>query len=115
MEEMDTEFSNQIETPDQTTLNNILEFVLPSPCFDRLQDFDTEQKQTKAATYAEFYDWNLTCICDMTNAERDWLHGLCVRLKNKDVKLMDLESCITFTAFAFFFDKKKKLCIVNPR
>lgn len=107
--------SNQMETPDQTTLNNILEFVLPSSWFDRLQDFDTEQKQTKAATYAEFYDWNLTCICDMTTVERSWLHGLCLRLKNKGITLMDLESCITFTAFAFFFDVKKKLCIVNPR
>jgi len=112
---MEEVVSNPNETPDQTTLNNILEFVLPSACFERLQDFDTEQKKTNAASYAEFYDWNLMCVCDMTAVERTWLHGLCVRLKNNDVTLMDLDSCVSFTAFAFFFDVKKRLCIVNPR
>jgi len=65
-------------------------------------------------TYTTFLEWNAQCLNEQTDAQLDWITELCRQIQG-DICLMDLESCSVFTAFAIYYTKKKKLCIVNPR
>jgi hypothetical protein len=66
-------------------------------------------------TYAEFLDWNNKCIYELTNEEDAWLVGLCGLMKNGRIMLQDMESCVQFEAYGFYFNLDKKIVIVNPR
>ena len=65
--------------------------------------------------YEEFLEWNVKCLTELTPDDAIWLTGLCKRIRNHKLKLMDEESCSQFDAYAFFFDTDKNIVIVNPR
>ena len=100
--------------PDHVSIHTIIAHVVPSYDYDRMVDSDCSGIDT-TKSYAEFLDWNQTCLNAMTDADITWLMGLCTRLKGRTIKLMDMEPCSVFTADAIYFDKQANLCIVNPR
>jgi len=66
-------------------------------------------------TYAQFLEWNAHCLNEQTDAQLDWLMELCRQIRSERICLMDLDSCAVFEAFAIYYTKDKKLCIVNAR
>ena len=86
-------------------------FILSEPCFWRMMDFHGDTYPD----YAAFMKWNTTCLQEMSIEELNWLTGLCTRLQNNNISLMDMENCIRFTADCFYFDTNKRLIICNPR
>ena len=66
-------------------------------------------------TYAEFFQWNMNCINELSDEDDAWLVGLCRRMNNGDVVLQDMESCSHFPADGLYFDYNKRIIIVNPR
>lgn len=103
-----------------TTVSNtvsiqvIMSFVVKKCEYDRMIDQECEGCDLDMS-YEDFLDWNAVCVNLLSSKERDVILGLCELIRNKKVRLMDLENCSTFGAHAIYFDKKKKLCIVNPR
>ena len=66
-------------------------------------------------SYNEFVRWNTECIRGLTDDDKEWLVGLCKRLKKNTISLMDLESCAVFVGDCIYFDTNKNLVIANPR
>jgi hypothetical protein len=69
----------------------------------------------KNLSYTQFLDWNIKCIDELSDEDKLFLRILCNKISNKNIGQMDLESCVVFTTCSIFFDKNKKLIIVNPR
>ena len=65
--------------------------------------------------YSDFLQWNNECICELSDEDDAWLVGLCGRMNNQRIMLQDMESCVQFVAYGFYFDKNKDIVIVNPR
>lgn len=65
-------------------------------------------------SYSDFYDWSLKCLHESQD-DAIWLHYFCKLLSNDRIKLMDQESCVTFSAYGFYYDINKKIVLVNPR
>ena len=65
-------------------------------------------------SYADFLAWNTKCIAELALADRAWLWGLCQRLGQRSIKLMDMESCAVFTGHGIYYSSDKTLCVVNP-
>ncbi len=65
--------------------------------------------------YEEFYDYNKSIIINLSKKEKDWLIFMCNKMKKNVLKLVDEESCVEFYAYCFYYNKKKELCIMNPR
>jgi len=70
---------------------------------------------TRQMTYEEFFEWNMKCFMSKSQEYTIWLTTLIRMIKNSEIKLMDEESCVAFTASEIYFDMDGKLCIVNPR
>ena len=66
-------------------------------------------------TYERFRLWNLECIAALTDYEYNWTVELCRRMLQKNIKLMDEEPCVVFTADGIYFDMNKNLVITNSR
>ena len=81
--------------------------------YERMLDLECRDIDT-LETYETFFSWNKACVEELSDEDVAWVLGLCKRIQ-KGVSLMDLESCATFTAHAIFFNKDKRICIVNPR
>ena len=69
----------------------------------------------RTRTYAQFIEWNRKCIDELVDAERNFLLQLCNKINTNKISLMDLESCAVFKAHKIYYDRRKNLCIVNPR
>jgi len=65
--------------------------------------------------YNEFLKWNIKCINELSPEKQAWLYNLCQQINNKEINMMDEESCAIFTASKIFFSNEKTLCIMNPR
>lgn len=100
--------------PDHVPVHTIIAYVVPSDDYERMVAYECSAIDA-SKTYAEFLDWNQACLNAMSDADIAWLMGLCTRLKDGALNLMDMEPCVTWTADAIYFDKNKKLCIVHPR
>ena len=96
-------------------IENIMSFCVDDDSYERMFDFKSKGIDTQVENYEEFYNWNKKCVEEMAYEDKLWLNGLCMRLKNSKLGMMDLEDCGIWTADQFFFDKNKKLCIVHPR
>jgi len=66
-------------------------------------------------SYADFMEWNIKCIAELSAEERAWVWGLCQRIGRRSIKLMDMENCPVFTAYGIYYSSDKTLCVVNPR
>ncbi len=65
--------------------------------------------------YNDFYSHSINCINEMTDSDKVWFNVLCNKINERKINLVDEESCAEFTAYCFYFNINKKLCIVNPR
>jgi hypothetical protein len=65
--------------------------------------------------HKSFLEHNIKCLDEMTTDQIIWMRTLREMIKSKKIKLVDEESCVEFTAYGFYFDYKKNLCIINPR
>ena len=94
--------------------NIIMSSVVRADGYARMQSQDYSGVDD-SMPYAAFLNWNLKCINELTNDERDWLYQLTQMIKNDKLNMLDLESCVSFGASNIYFDLNKKLCIVHPR
>ena len=98
-------------------INNNIEtqfkkFIINEYSFERMIDSGTKVNFTD---YNEFVKWNIKCINELSPEKKYWLYNLCQQINNKEINLMDEESCAIFTASKIFFNEEKTLCIMNPR
>jgi hypothetical protein len=92
----------------------ILSFLVEEFEFERMKELECRHID-HSMTYAEFHEWNTLCLSEQAPDYDPWLLRLCQLMKDNQICLMDLESCAVFEACAFFYDKNKRLCIINPR
>jgi len=99
---------------EQTIIQTILASVVERLDYERMVALDCSNMDG-AMTYEDFLEWNRICIDKMNNGDRLWTLGLCQRINGNKLRLMDLESCATFTACSIYFGQDSKLCIINGR
>ena len=94
----------------------IEDYIVSEYTFQRmLSGIDVARILKISKSYSIFLKWNIDCINELSDKDKEWITGLCKRIGDNQIKLMDEESCIPFEAFKIFFDEDKKICIVNPR
>lgn len=93
----------------------ILSYLLDEDDYDRLQSRNAGNGDDIWQCRYAFVAWNIKCINALSAEDHAWLMELCTRLGGGTIMLVDLESCAEFRAFAFYYNQKKRLCIVNPR
>jgi len=96
-------------------IENIMAYCIDEDGYGRMFDFKCKGINTEVEDYAAFRMWNITCLAQMSDEDLLWVWGLCKRIGSSTIATMDMEDCILWTADQFFFDKKKRLCIVHPR
>jgi hypothetical protein len=79
--------------------------------FERLKSRGDEVYATM--TYKAFLIWNVNCISELDQFDEIMLRKICERIQNCKLLLVDLEHCTKYPASGFYFNKDKKLCIVN--
>ena len=99
-------------TPNDNIKQKFKNYIISDYSLSRMNELD---KPPLYKDYSEFIDWNIKCISELSEEKQNWLYELCIQINNNEIKLMDEESCAIFTACNIFFDKDKKLCIMNPR
>ena len=99
-------------TNDDNIKQKFKKYIIGDYSLSRMNELD---KPPLYKDYSEFIDWNMKCISELSEEKQNWLYELCIQINNNEIKLMDEESCVKFTACNIFFDKDKKLCIMNPR
>ena len=87
-------------------------FIIDKYSFERMIDSGTD---VNFKDYSEFVKWNIKCISELSPEKQSWLFNLCQQINNKEINMMDEESCAIFTASKIFFNNEKTLCIMNPR
>ena len=92
-----------------------LESVLPGPYdWERMVEVESSAVDEELS----YQDWKQSQI-DTAEAlsmeDCQWLTGLCSRVKERNISMMDMESCGAFTATMVFFDKEGKIVIANDR
>jgi hypothetical protein len=98
---------------DAAIIAEIMSFVVDSYDFERMAG--SEDSGVSVSNYTDFLAWNTQCLMKLPPDELLWVQGLCERIKKNKIRLMDMEPCSAFVASGLFYDKKKNLCIVNPR
>ena len=89
---------------------DVTTFLITKDDYERVQESIEEYS---SMTYEQFLTWNNTCIQELPATDRTWLQRLCKRIKEGSLRQMDLEGCVSFPSMNFYFDLKKRLCIVN--
>ena len=98
----------------RVSTDTILAFIVNVYDYERMIGMDCYSID-KTKTYSQFIEWNRKCIDELVDAERDFLLQLCNKINMKEISLMDLESCAVFKADKIYYDRRKNICIVNPR
>ena len=88
-------------------MDGIKKCIVNEYTYDRMQDCHW-------TSYREFYEWNVKCLHESQD-DAIWLHHFCKLLSSDRIKLMDEESCATFSAYGFYYDEDKNIVLVNPR
>ena len=99
---------------DSAIISEIMTYLPDADDFRRMTEFRCKNVDT-IHSYHDFLAWTQRCITDLSQDERNWVLGLCQRIKKYKVSLMDLESCTIFDASMIYYCQNKELCIVNPR
>jgi len=102
----------KINTTDDNIKQKFKKYIIGDYSLSRMSQLD---EPSPYKDYSEFIDWNMKCISELSEEKQNWLYELCIQISNNEIKLMDEENCVLFTACNIFFDKNKKLCIMNPR
>ena len=103
-----------------TTQDEIEDYIVSEYTFERMKsDLNSDSNVSNilkiSKSYSRFLKWNIDCIDELSDKDKEWLTELCKRIGDKKIKLMDEESCAVFEAYKIYFDENKKICIVNPR
>ncbi len=98
----------------QTTITDLIGNIIDEETFikmhnERKQEFGYDEFKN----YHDFYNHCVNCINDMTNSEKIWLYVLCNKINEGMINLKIDEHCREFTAFSFYFNKDRQLCITN--
>ena len=100
---------------DQELIGRIMEQVIGYNDYQRMVDIGCSGIDTMLS-YNEFLSWNEKCLSRLSSEDISWTMDLCKRfISRKKISMMDLESCAVFQAAYIYFDKKGRICIVNPR
>jgi hypothetical protein len=94
---------------------SIENFLINEDTYQRMLDIGDDDDDFNEMSYEDFYQMNLSHINSLSPADRAWTLELCKRISKGSIQLMDEESCVNFEAGNIYFDKNKRLCIVNPR
>ena len=89
----------------------IEQFLPDEYTYERMQELDSDYTMT----FSDFYVWNIKCINELSDEDCEWTLGLCRRIENQRIRLMDEESCASFQAHGLHFNMEGELCIMNPR
>ena len=92
---------------------SIENFLINEYTYQRMLDNDNDDFNDMS--YEDFYQMNLSHINALSPEDRAWTLELCKRISKGGIQLMDEESCARFGASNIYFDKNKRLCVVNPR
>ena len=93
-------------------MDDIIDMIVHEGAFDRMQDLNDKLKFENYETFKKF---NIECLNEMNTDQILWLRTMCEMIKNNKIKMVDEECCGEWEAYAFYFNNKKKLCIVHPR
>jgi len=92
--------------------SDVTTFILNEDDYERMQELNTEYA---SMSYEQFLTWNKSCIQELPGVDLTWLKRLCKRFKEGSLHQMDMESCVSFPSANFYFDHKKRICIVNQQ
>jgi hypothetical protein len=95
-----------------TVISEVYPFIVDQYTFERMQQMNDD---INFSNYKEFLEFNIKCIDELTDDDKNWLLALCKKLKSSMIHLVDTEHCVEFDADTFYFNHNKKLCITNPR
>jgi hypothetical protein len=98
-----------------SVIENIMAYCVDEDGYGRMFDFKSDGIDTEVENYERFRTWNIMCLGEMSDEDQMWVWGLCKRIGSSAIGMMDMEDCGIWKADQFFFDTKKKLCIVHPR
>jgi hypothetical protein len=98
-----------------SVIDSIMNYIVDADDYTRMQLHNDVNHVDDSVTYPRFREWNRQCLERQGPVELNWLLDLCSRIGHNQIQLMDLESCVPFTAYAIYYDNEGKLCIVNPR
>jgi len=73
------------------------------------------EEEWERARYTEFRDWNVECLFNLYEDEREPMEWLCDWISKGKVRNMDMEHCGEFPSMGIYFDEKKRLVIYNGR
>ena len=93
-------------------ISHITPYIIDSSDYKQMQ---AKKYESNSKSYESFIDWNMQCLNELADSQLDWLVKLCNQMKTNQICLMDIDSCAIFKAFAIYYTKDKKLCIVNPQ
>lgn len=88
--------------------------IIDEHVFNRIRDYGYADR-FPFKVYKEFMEWQEKCLNEMSGDDYNWITGLCRRIRNRKVRLMDEETCVDFEAGIMYFDPDRKIVIINPR
>jgi len=88
--------------------------IIDEDTFNRIRDYGYEDRFT-FKTFKDFMEWQDKCLVEMPSDDYNWIRGLCGRVRNGKVRLMDEETCVDFRADMIYFDVDRKVVIMNSR
>ena len=65
--------------------------------------------------YNDFFLYNKKCLEELSFDDVNWVWGLCQRLNNNKIGMMDMEDCGIWEADSIFYDQNKNIVVVHPR
>lgn len=95
-------------------LLRIMTHVVPDCYYERMLGQECKGIEW-AETYSDFLEWNKSCLEELSLEDVKWVWGLCQRLNNNKIGMMDMECCGVWEADAIYYDLNKNLVIVHPR
>jgi phosphoserine aminotransferase len=99
---------------DTAIISEIMTYLPDEHDFQRMKSLNCKNVDT-ILSFQDFLAWNEKCIKEISQDQRNWVLGLCQKIKKYKISLMDLESCSIFDAFIIYYCQNKILCIANPR
>jgi len=89
------------------------EYYMPSYMdFMRMVDLNEDYHEM---SFAEFVTWNLEKIKSLSPDDKQWMAGLCRRIRVDKIRQVDMESCVEWDSCGFYYDPRGHLCIMHPR
>jgi hypothetical protein len=92
----------------------IMTHVVPECYYERMIDH-TCKGIDEVENYHNFLAWNKLCLEELSFDEVNWVWGLCQRINNSKISMMDMECCSIWEADTIFYDQNKNLVLVHPR